>query len=75
MVYACLAALMAGFVDAIVGGGGLIQAPAMFILFPQFPVPRIIGTNRFASFMGTAVAVWPVGWPVSSWDATPKWGL
>lgn len=58
MIYACLAALMAGFVDAIVGGGGLIQAPAMFILFPSFPVPRIIGTNRFASFMGTAVAAW-----------------
>lgn len=58
MIYACLAALLAGFVDAIVGGGGLIQAPAMFILFPSFSVPRIIGTNRFASFMGTAVAAW-----------------
>jgi uncharacterized protein len=61
MIYACLAALLAGFVDAIVGGGGLIQAPAMFILFPSFSVPRIIGTNRFASFMGTAVAAWLYG--------------
>jgi hypothetical protein len=58
LVYACLAALLAGFVDAIVGGGGLVQAPALFILFPHFAVPRIIGTNRFASFMGTAVAAW-----------------
>lgn len=58
MIYACLAALVAGFVDAIVGGGGLVQAPALFILFPNFSVPRIIGTNRFASFMGTAVAAW-----------------
>lgn len=52
----CLAALLAGFVDSIVGGGGLVQVPALFILFPHFEIPRIIGTNRFSSFMGTAVA-------------------
>jgi uncharacterized membrane protein YfcA len=52
----CVAALMAGFVDSIVGGGGLVQVPALFILYPHFAIPRIIGTNRFASFMGTAVA-------------------
>jgi uncharacterized protein len=56
ILLACLAALVAGFIDSIVGGGGLVQVPALFILFPSFPVPRIIGTNRFASFMGTAVA-------------------
>ncbi|WP_394993511.1 sulfite exporter TauE/SafE family protein [Emticicia sp.] len=54
--FACLAAFLAGFVDSIVGGGGLVQAPALFILFPSYSVPQIIGTNRFASFMGTAVA-------------------
>jgi uncharacterized protein len=53
---ACLAALLAGFIDSIVGGGGLVQAPALFILFPHYSVPQIIGTNRFASFMGTGVA-------------------
>ena len=52
----CLAALLAGFVDSIVGGGGLVQVPALFILYPHFAIPRIIGTNRFSSFMGTAVA-------------------
>jgi len=52
----CCAALLAGFVDSIVGGGGLVQVPALFILFPHFEIPRIIGTNRFSSFMGTAVA-------------------
>ena len=52
----CGAALLAGFVDSIVGGGGLVQVPALFILFPHFEIPRIIGTNRFSSFMGTAVA-------------------
>ncbi len=54
--FACLAAFVAGFIDSIVGGGGLVQAPALFILFPSYSVPQIIGTNRFASFMGTAVA-------------------
>jgi uncharacterized protein len=52
----CCAAVLAGFVDSIVGGGGLVQVPALFILFPHFEIPRIIGTNRFSSFMGTAVA-------------------
>jgi uncharacterized membrane protein YfcA len=53
---ASFAAFLAGFVDSIVGGGGLVQVPALFILFPQFPVPAVIGTNRFASVMGTSVA-------------------
>ncbi len=53
---ASLAAFIAGFVDAIVGGGGLVQVPALFIVFPHFPVPAVIGTNRFASVMGTSVA-------------------
>ena len=35
---------------------GLVQVPALFILYPHFEIPRIIGTNRFSSFMGTAVA-------------------
>ena len=52
----CFAALLAGFVDSIVGGGGLVQVPALFILYPHFAIPRIIGTNRFSSFMGPAVA-------------------
>jgi uncharacterized protein len=56
LILACLAALLAGFVDSIVGGGGLVQAPSLFILYPELRVPNIIGTNRFASFMGTSVA-------------------
>ena len=34
LVYLCVAALLAGFVDSIVGGGGLIQLPALFIFLP-----------------------------------------
>ena len=69
LFYICAAALAAGFIDAVVGGGGLVQVPALFILFPHFPVSKIIGTNRFASFMGTAVAAYqygqkvPIPWP------------
>lgn len=56
MFLACLAAFSAGFIDAIVGGGGLIQAPAMFLIYPQMPVLAVIGTNRTASLMGTLMA-------------------
>jgi len=54
----CLAAFAAGFIDSVVGGGGLVQVPAFFILFPQLSVPNIIGTNRLASLAGTSVAAW-----------------
>lgn len=53
-----LAAFTAGFIDSIVGGGGLIQLPALLIAFPATPLPLILGTNKFAAMSGTAVAVW-----------------
>ncbi len=56
ILLAALAAFCAGFVDSIVGGGGLVQVPALFVLFPGLPVSSVIGTNRFASVMGTSVA-------------------
>lgn len=56
ILYASAAALLAGFIDSIVGGGGLVQVPSLFILYPQFSVPQVVGTNRFASFLGTSVA-------------------
>lgn len=52
----CLFAFLAGFIDSIVGGGGLVQVPAFFILYPHLTVPNIIGTNRLASAVGTSVA-------------------
>jgi len=54
----CLFAFLAGFIDSIVGGGGLVQVPAFFVLYPQLSVPNIIGTNRIASAVGTSVAAW-----------------
>lgn len=51
-----LFAFLAGFIDSIVGGGGLIQFPAMLILFPAIPIPTVMGTNKFAAFSGTSIA-------------------
>lgn len=51
------AAFVAGWVDSIVGGGGLIQLPSLLIGLPaETPVATIAGTNKLPSSMGTAVA-------------------
>jgi uncharacterized protein len=51
-----VAAFIAGFIDAVVGGGGLIQLPALLILFPHIAIATLIGTNKMASIAGTTVA-------------------
>ena len=50
----CPLALIAGFVDAIAGGGGLISLPAF--IFAGLPVHNAIATNKLASTMGTTIA-------------------
>lgn len=50
------ASFVAGTVDAIVGGGGLIQLPALLIGLPNQPTATLLGTNKIASFPGTASA-------------------
>lgn len=52
----CCFAFLAGFVDAMVGGGGLIQLPALFILQPHLSLVQTLATNKTASFFGTSVA-------------------
>ncbi len=52
-----LAAFGAGLVDAMVGGGGLIQLPALFSVYPATAPPILLGTNKFASVFGTSSAV------------------
>ncbi|WP_445452702.1 sulfite exporter TauE/SafE family protein [Flavobacterium sp. 25HG05S-40] len=52
----CLAAFLAGFVDAVVGGGGLIQTPVALILLPDLAVSSVIGSLKIPSFSGTALA-------------------
>lgn len=51
-----LASLFAGFVDAIVGGGGLILTPALFSVFPTAAPATLFGTNKGASVFGTSLA-------------------
>ncbi|MBK7721628.1 MAG: TSUP family transporter [Austwickia sp.] len=50
------AGLLAGWVDAVVGGGGLIQLPALLLAFPGALPVQLLGTNKLASICGTATA-------------------
>ena len=51
-----IAAFFAGLVDAVVGGGGLIQLPALLSVFPNLQPATIFGTNKLASIVGTSSA-------------------
>jgi len=51
-----LAALAAGFVDAVVGGGGLIQLPALLLGLPGASPIEILATNKAASICGTTAS-------------------
>ena len=51
-----LASLLAGLVDSIVGGGGLVLLPSLFATFPQAAPATLFGTNKSASIWGTAFA-------------------
>jgi uncharacterized protein len=51
------AAVCAGFVDAIVGGGGLIQVPALLAGYPLGSPPVLLGTNKIGSICGTVSAL------------------
>ena len=52
-----LASLLAGFIDAIVGGGGLITVPALMIALPAgTPLPTLLGTNKVVACTGTTMA-------------------
>lgn len=56
LILLCLFAFSAGFVDAIVGGGGLIQTPASLVMLPQLPVSTVVGSLKIPAFTGTAFA-------------------
>lgn len=52
------AALAAGLVDAVAGGGGMIQLPAMFAVLPQAWPALLLGTSKVSSMAGTTGAAW-----------------
>ncbi len=51
-----LAALVAGWVDAVVGGGGLVQLPALLLGLPGATPAQVLATNKLSSVFGTAAA-------------------
>ncbi len=56
LIFLFFAALLAGGIDAMVGGGGLIQLPSLLVTFPQTPLPMLFGTNKLGSAVGTLFA-------------------
>jgi uncharacterized protein len=56
LITVAAASLLAGFIDAVAGGGGLVLVPALFSTFPTAPPATLLGTNKGASVWGTALA-------------------
>lgn len=68
----CLTGFVAGWIDAVVGGGGVIQLPGLLIGLPaSTPVATISGTNKLSSVAGTAMAAGTyvakvkIAWPIT----------
>lgn len=54
LIWLVITGFAAGLMDAAVGGGGLLQIPALFGILPaQTPIASVLGINKFASFWGT----------------------
>ncbi len=56
LVFLALAGFTAGWVDAVVGGGGLIQLPALLIGVPGVTPVQILATNKLGSICGTTTS-------------------
>lgn len=56
IVFLLVATFFAGFIDAVVGGGGLINVPALFAVFPQAAPAYLFATNKIAGVAGTGAA-------------------
>lgn len=58
LAFLAVMALVAGFIDAVAGGGGLVQVPALFAALPGEAPATLFGTNKGSSIFGTANAAW-----------------
>lgn len=56
IAFLLLAAVAAGWVDAVTGGGGMLQLPALLIALPQQAPVQALGTNKLSSIFGTTAA-------------------
>lgn len=54
----CIFAFSGGFIDAAVGGGGLVQVPALLHALPQHSMATILGTNKFAVLVGNFSSIY-----------------
>jgi hypothetical protein len=57
LAFVLAAAFGAGVIDAMAGGGGLVQLPALFAAYPTTPPPTLLGTGKIAGLAGTSSAV------------------
>lgn len=51
-------AFAAGLMDAMVGGGGLVQLPTLLATQPHLPPATLLGTSKFAGIFGTCSSLW-----------------
>ena len=58
IAFLAIAAALAGFIDAVAGGGGLIQVPSLFAALPEASPGMVFGTNKISSIFGTGNAAW-----------------
>ena len=56
LAFLVVAAGLAGWVDAVSGGGGLVQLPALLVGLPGAPPATVLGTNKLSSIIGTSAA-------------------
>ena len=85
LLFVSLASALAGFVDSIVGGGGLVLVPALFAAFPTTHPATLFGINKSASVWGTALATvqysrrvrlrWHALWPAAAAVLPPAAGF
>lgn len=69
------AAVAAGFVDSVVGGGGLIQVPALFSALPGRAPIELLATNKVASVVGTSSAALQYARRIPPVWSHLSWGL
>ena len=75
LVIVALASGLAGFVDAVVGGGGLVLVPALFATYPTAVPATLFGTNKGGAIWGTAWAAVQFARRVTLARVTMAWGM
>ena len=75
LIIVAAASGLAGFVDAVVGGGGLVLIPALLATYPTAPPATLFGTNKGGAIWGTAWAAVQFARRVTLARVTMAWGM